>query len=316
MYEVLLFYKYYTVLDIQLLIMWQKEICNRLNLVGRILISEEGINGTLCGSKTDCNEYQKLVSNYVYLADMDIKKSKSEFICFDNLKIKYKKEIVIIRENKEEISINDTAQTISSDELHLLLKNKKEKDEIILLDTRNSYESRIGRFQGAICPPINTSRDFKEYFKQNKTLFKNKKIIMYCTGGVRCERISALFKKYTETKEIYHLKNGICSYVEKYPDGYFRGRNYVFDDRVSIKINNDVLTNCDLCNKPSDLYNNCLNALCNKQYICCDNCYITKKMCCSEKCIVLTDNNKVPLRPPLKSRMYIKENYNENTRMH
>lgn len=316
MYEVLLFYKYYTVLDTQLLIIWQKEICNRLNLLGRILISEEGINGTLCGTKKDCDEYQKIISDYPYLSDMDIKKSQSEFICFNSLKIKYKKEIVVLRENKEEISFDNAAPTINSDELHLLLKNKKENDEVILLDIRNSYESRIGRFQGALCPPINTSRDFKEYFKENQKLFKNKKVIMYCTGGVRCERISVLFKKYTDTKEIYHLKNGICSYVEKYPNGYFRGRNYVFDDRVSIKINNDILSNCDLCSQPSDLYNNCLNALCNKQYICCDNCYVIKKMCCSQICITLTDNNKVPLRPPLKSRINIKENNNENTSMH
>jgi predicted sulfurtransferase len=312
MYQVLLFYKYYSVNDCQLLIMWQKEICLRLDLVGRILISEEGINGTLCGTQEQCKEYEKLILHYSPLADMNIKKSSSPFICFDNLKIKYKKEIVILREDRKEISFTQSAPTITPDELHLLLENKTDSEDIILFDTRNSYESRIGRFEGALCPSIDTSRDFKEYFKNNTELFKNKKVVMYCTGGVRCERLSALCKKYTDTKELYHLKNGICAYVEKYPDGYFRGRNYVFDDRVSIKINNDILTHCDLCNQSCDLYNNCLNALCNKQYICCDNCYIEKNMCCSENCISLTKNKQVPCRPPLKSRIDVKELNNGN----
>jgi UPF0176 protein len=310
MYQVLLFYKYYTVSDHQLLMIWQTELCKRLDLVGRILVSEEGINGTLCGTEENCRKYQKEILSYKSLADMDIKKSYSSFICFDSLKIKYKKEIVILREDQEDISIKNSAPTISAENLHSLLDKK---EDIILFDTRNSYESRIGRFKGAICPKINTSRDFKEYFIKNSDLFKNKKVIMYCTGGVRCERLSALCKKYTNTKELYHLKNGICAYVEKYPNGYFRGRNYVFDERVSIKINDDVLTHCDLCNKPSDLYNNCLNALCNKQYICCDDCYKIKNMCCSDVCINLTNDKKVMLRPPLKSRINLKENSNEST---
>ncbi len=303
MYQVLLFYKYYNVHDCKLLILWQKELCIKLNLVGRIIISEEGINGTLCGTIEQCNQYENNIQNYQPLTDMNIKKSKSNFICFDTLKIKYKKEIVILREDKNEISIYDSAPKITSEELHTLLEKK---ENIILFDTRNAYESRIGKFQGAICPNINTSRDFKEYFKKNNDIFKNKKIIMYCTGGVRCERISALCKKYVDAKELYHLKNGICDYVDKYPLGHFRGRNYVFDDRISIKINDTVLTNCDLCNISCDLYNNCLNAECNKQYICCDDCYKNKNMCCSDNCLLLVSQKKVKLRPALKSRINFK----------
>lgn len=300
MYQVLLFYNYFTVLDCQLLILWQREICNRLQLKGRVLISEEGINGTLCGTVVQCTEYEKLICNYSPLRQMNFKKSNSDFVCFDSLKIKYKKEIVILREDQEEISIEDSAPTLSAEELHALLENK---EEVVLFDTRNAYESRIGRFTGAVCPSINTSRDFKKYFQENSDLFKNKKVIMYCTGGVRCERLSALCKKYTNTSELYHLKNGICAYVEQYPEGYFRGRNYVFDDRVSIKINDDIITHCDLCHISCDLYNNCLNALCNKQYICCNDCFKSKNMCCSDTCITLINNKQVPLRPPLKSRI-------------
>jgi UPF0176 protein len=299
MYQVFLFYKYYHVVDSQILMLWQKDLCQRLGLVGRILVSEEGINGTVCGTFEQCAEYEKIIKSYTLLEDMDIKKSDSEFICFDTLKIKYKKEIVILREDQTDISFSDAAATISPTELHHLLD---EKEDVVLFDTRNAYESRIGHFVGAICPEVNTSRDFKEYFQNNQDIFKDKKVIMYCTGDVRCERLSVLCKKYTQPKELYHLKNGICAYVEKYPDGYFRGRNYVFDDRISIKINKDVLTSCDLCHASCDLYNNCLNSMCNKQYICCDECYHKKYMCCSDICLQLTAENKVKHRPPLKSR--------------
>jgi UPF0176 protein len=302
MYLVLLFYKYCDIVDTNLIILWQKDLCKRLGLLGRILISSEGINGTLCGTDLSCKEYIEIITSYNLFFDIDFKKSRSSFICFDFLHIKYKDEIVILRENKIDINYKDSAKKIDCDDLHNLLKNK---ENIVLLDVRNSYESRIGKFVGAICPLINTSRDFKNYFKENADIFKNKKIIMYCTGGVRCERISVLFKKYVKAKDILSLKNGIHSYVEKYKDGYFRGRNYVFDDRVSIKINEDIITSCDLCFNSCDLYNNCLNALCNKQYICCDICFKEKNMCCSDICLKLTQLKQVPLRPELKSRMIL-----------
>ena len=131
----------------------------------------------------------------------------------------------------------------------------------------------MGRFDKAFCPDADTFREELPIVIEHLKGQEDKKIIMYCTGGVRCERISVLCKKYTKAQEIKHLKNGIHAYVEKYPDGYFRGSNYVFDDRISIRINEDILSNCDLCDISSDKYNNCLNAICNKHYICCDSCF-------------------------------------------
>jgi predicted sulfurtransferase len=304
-YEVIIFYKYCHVTDPDAIILWQTELCKRLNLVGRIIIADEGINGTLCGTADMTKKYIRKTKQYELFSDIVFKKSLSDFIAFDSLKVKKKEEIVILREDKKEISFSKSEPKIDRDSFHSILEGQNTeftKENMIILDTRNSYESRIGKFQGAICPTINTSRDFGEYFKKNKDIFKNKKIIMYCTAGVRCERISVLCRTHTDAKEIYHLEHGIHTYCEKYPDGHFRGRNYVFDDRISIKINNDILTKCDHCGVSCDLYNNCLNALCNLQYISCDQCLKKNNSCCSDICQKKVNEKTVPTRPPLKSR--------------
>ena len=302
MYIVLLFYKYIDIKNPIIELNTQKEICEKNNLVGRILISDEGLNGTLCGTIDQCKAYEEYIIEHQLFFDMNIKKSTSEFICFPKLMVKYKNEIVVLREDKEEISFKDSAEYIEPEVFHHDMENKK---EYVIFDARNAYESRIGRFDTAICPTIETSRDFKSYFQNNKKLFDGKDVVMYCTGGVRCERISVLCKKYTTAKRVRHIRNGIHAYTEKYPNGFFRGRNYVFDDRISIKINDSVLTSCDICSKECDLYNNCLNATCNKQYISCDNCLEKTHQCCTHECFINVQNGTVKKRPLLKSRFLV-----------
>jgi UPF0176 protein len=302
MYEVLSFYKYCLISDPDILVLWQKELFERYSLVGRVLVADEGINGTLCGTQENTKKYIKAMKKYTLFGDMPYKKSSSSFSCFEKAIIKKKEEIVVLREDKEAISFRDRAKTITADKLHELLH--EEDSNRVLFDTRNAYESRIGKFTGAICPDIKTSRDFAHYFQNNKEKFKNKTVIMQCTAGVRCERISVLCKKHTEAKEVLHLEHGIHEYCRKYPDGFFRGRQYVFDDRISIKINNDVLASCDLCKKPCDRYNNCLHARCNKRYIACDKCLEKLGHCCSETCLKLIKDDNAPCRPPVKSRLY------------
>jgi UPF0176 protein len=299
-YCVILYYKYIDIVNPLEEQIKQKDLAISLNLVGRILIAEEGINGTLCGTDENCKKYIEYMDKSDLYKNIDFKISRSDFICFSKLIVKNKKEIVVLSIDPKKINAKNAAKTISSDELHEKLINKNEN--IVLFDTRNHYESRIGKFEGAITPDIKTSRDFEKYFNDNKDIFKDKEVVMYCTGGVRCERISILLENTGVAKSVSHLKNGICNYTEKYPDGFFRGRNYVFDDRISIKINDTVLTNCDVCNIKCDIYNNCLNAICNKHYICCDDCIEKLNGCCSERCFRLTKNKMVQIRPPLPSR--------------
>jgi predicted sulfurtransferase len=244
---------------------------------------------------------------YPFLYDINFKKSTSDFLPFDRLQVKIKDEIVVLQEDKQRISFCQSAKKLSPLEWHLFLEKKYTHNDtsIVILDSRNQYESRIGKFQDAVCPPVETTRQFREYFETNADLFKDKIVLMYCTGGVRCERLSVLLSDCVAPREVFHLENGIHAYCQQFPDGYFKGRNYVFDDRISIKITDDILTNCDLCRVPCDLYNNCLNAICNKHYICCDGCLRQFQNCCSVACQMLTDAGAVAKRPLLKSRSII-----------
>ncbi len=299
-YEVLLYYKYIDVLSPEFEVEDQRKILSFFNLKGRVLIAAEGINGTVCGTKKQCDDYISYMNSHEIFKNIDFKKSESDFICFSKLIVKLKKEIVVLAIDPKEMPATMSAETITTDAFHNLMNEKK--DEIVVFDTRNLYESRIGKFNGAITPDIKTSREFKDYFENNKSLFSDKDVVMYCTGGVRCERISILLDRLKVAKKVRHLNGGIHRYVEKYPNGHFRGSNYVFDDRISQKVNDDILSNCDICNVPCDKYNNCLNAICNRHYLCCDVCFKNFNGNCSEKCKELTYGKFVPLRPELPSR--------------
>ena len=299
-YKVLLFYKYCEIANAEVVANMQRELALRLRLVGRILIADEGMNGTLCGDEESCEAYQSYMKEDALFFDMNFKQSISDFLCFKKLQVKVKNEIVFTDADKKEFCYTKSLPKITPDELHEEMTLNK---NLVLFDMRNNYESRIGRFVGAICPDIQTTRELESYLLLHRDFFEGKDVVMYCTGGVRCERTSVMVNALTKVNQLRHLENGIHAYVEKYPDGYFRGRNYVFDDRVSLKINQDVLAHCDLCDVSCDLYNNCLNAICNKHHICCDSCLEEFKGCCSQACIDLTDKKIVPLRPPLPSRI-------------
>lgn len=309
-FEVLLFYQYCHIADPTLVSLWQQSLAKRLGLLGRILIADEGINGTLSGTHEACKQYIQETKQYTPFCQMNFKKSRSSFIPFESIHVKIKNEIVVLREDKNKIPFSNSAEKLCPQSFHNFLEKKysNRENNIIIFDTRNAYESRIGRFSQAICPQIQNSRQFRQYFQENSTIFDNKVVLMYCTGGVRCERISALLADCTKPQKIYHLENGIHAYCEEFSDGYFHGRNYVFDDRVSVKITDDILTQCDICKAPCDLYNNCLNAICNKQYIACDRCLKEWNSCCSQKCVNLTKINAVPKRPHIKSRSLHTEN--------
>ena len=122
---------------------------------------------------------------------------------------------------------------------------------------------------------------------------------MTCTGGIRCERASAYVNKKGVAKKVYQLEGGIHRYIEKFPDGHFRGSNYVFDGRISQRVNDDILSTCDLCDTPCDYYTNCINAQCNKLFLGCPECIITSQECCSKACVALVNAGKVNLRKKL-----------------
>ncbi len=295
--RILLYYKYITVTDPGKIQVWQKSLCQSLNLQGRIIIATEGINGTVCGTIEETEDYIKAMNEHELFGNIDFKESivNGQFDYFPKMHIIIKPEIVHLGLDEQTSSPNDTGVHLTPVQAHELMNQNPE--DLVILDGRNYYEARVGAFKNAITPEINHFRDFPEYIDQNTDLFKDKKILMYCTGGVRCERASAYVKSKGIAKEVYQISGGIHRYIEKFPDGFFRGKNYVFDARVSVKVNDDILSACDICAIACDEFNNCRNAKCNKQYICCNECLEKFNSACSQECLDLLNKSLVPERP-------------------
>jgi predicted sulfurtransferase len=294
---IILFYKYVDIQYPKQILKWQKKICQDLNLKGRIFLAHEGINGTLGGNCANLAQYKTLMEAHPLFGGIDFKESAGDPTAFPRLYIVMRNEIVHMGIDPQKITARDGGEHLDPTQVHELLTHKP--DNLVILDGRNNYESRIGKFTDAISPDVKNFRDFPAYIDNNLEQFKDKEVLMYCTGGIRCERASAYLKSKQVAKKIYQIKGGIHRYIEQYPDGFFRGKNYVFDARIAVKVTDDVLSTCDICKKPCDEYTNCLNANCNKHYIGCTSCVEQLGNACSPNCTDLINNNLVPVRPPL-----------------
>lgn len=293
--KITLFYKYVNLSDPYAVMLWQRSLCEKLNLKGRILIGTEGINGTVGGSERSIRCYVSEMKTYAPFKNIDFKFSLCSQEPFPNLKVKVRKEIVALGIDPEQLTAAQGGKHLSPKQVHELLQNKP--DDLIVLDTRNECEVAIGKFEGAIDPKIQHFRDFPKYIDDNLELFKDKQVLMYCTGGIRCERATAVLKVKNVAKEVYQIKGGIHRYAENYPNGFFRGKNYVFDNRIAMKVNDDILSNCINCQKSYDSYTNCLNAMCNKHYICCPECIQAMDNTCSANCQNLVTTHQTIIRP-------------------
>jgi predicted sulfurtransferase len=296
--KIILFYKYVNIPYPKQILKWQNKLCTELGFTGRIVLAHEGINGTLAGSKDAIETYKKLMSAHELFENIDFKESNGDQSCFPKMQIKIKNEIVRMDIDPSKVTSENGGVHLKPHEVHTLLE--KQSEDLIVFDARNAYESAIGAFKGAIKPTISYFRQLPSYIDKHLDVFKDKKVLMYCTGGIRCERATAYLETKGVAKEIYQLEGGIHRYLEQYPDGHFRGKNYVFDARLALATNNDVISTCLLCNTSCDEYDNCLNASCNKHFICCNACKITYKKTCGPTCQQLIESEAVPLRPALQ----------------
>lgn len=294
--KVLLYYKYTPIQYPKRVLKWQRKICTELNLTGRILIAHEGINGTVGGETADVERYMEIMRKNEQFADVDFKISDGDASYFPKMEIKVKNEAVHLGVDPEKLTVAQGGTHLTPQQVHELLSEKPQ--DLVILDTRNDYESRIGVFKDAIVPPIKAFRDLPEYIDEHLDEYKDKRVLMYCTGGVRCERATAYLKQKGVAKEVMQIEGGIVRYVEKYPDGFFRGKNYVFDRRVAVKVNDDVLTHCDLCPAKCDEYTNCLNASCNNHFIACPDCLKKYENMCSAQCKEMVASGKAKKRIP------------------
>lgn len=301
--KILLFYKYTDITYPKQILKWQKTLCESLGLKGRLILAHEGINGTIGGTSKNVDLYKQQMQEHPLFADIDFKESEGSDDHFPRLRIVIKDQIVNFGIDPQKIRAQDGGIHISPQDAHALMAEKN--DNVVILDCRNGYETKIGTFVGSIEPKTQKFRDFPEYVDTHLDLFKDKEVVMACTGGVRCERASAYLKSKGITKKVYQISGGIHRYCEQFPDGFFRGKNYVFDGRVTLPVTDDILSQCTLCQKASDDYTNCLHALCNKHFICCNSCLTDYKNTCSKHCYTLVYEHNAPRRSLFKASQQV-----------
>jgi predicted sulfurtransferase len=293
--KILLFYKYVDLEYPKQVQKWLQKLCADLRLTGRIIIAHEGINATVGGSEKNTEIFKKAMEKDPRFTGIDFKESEGGEQCFPRMRIIIKNEIVYLGLDPKKVTPKNGGKHLTPEETHNLIAQKPK--DLVILDTRNDYEWRIGAFEGAILPDIEHFRQFPKFVDDNLEQFKDKQVLMYCTGGVRCERATTYMKEKGVAKEVYQILGGIHRYAEQFPDGFFRGKNYVFDDRIGVRVNDDILSTCNLCPTPCDDYTNCLNAECNEHFIACAPCLKTYDNTCSTACQELLRTNAVKPRP-------------------
>ncbi|XP_056456728.1 thiosulfate sulfurtransferase/rhodanese-like domain-containing protein 2 [Gadus chalcogrammus] len=287
--KVLLYYRYFRVDDPYTICAWQKALCEKLHLTGKVRVSTEGINGTVGGSVLATDIYIKTMCAHALFNSMeedDFKSSDGGAECFSDLRVGVYEEIVPMGVHPDVISYQLAGTHLNPEEFHQEVESLQSEGEssqdTVLLDCRNFYESKIGQFRQCLAPNIRKFSYFPEYVDQNLDLFRDKKVLMYCTGGIRCERASAYLLSKEVCKEVYQLKGGIHKYLERFPDGFYRGKLFVFDGRYAISSNADILSECRYCGAPWDQYQLCATRFCCQLVLSCPACRgVGRTACCS-----------------------------------
>lgn len=293
----------------------------QLGVLGRIYVAHEGINAQISVPTENFTSFK----NYLYsipsldgirlnIAVEDDGKS------FWVLKIKVREKIVADGITDETFDVRNRGEYLSAEKFNELTENP----ETVVVDMRNYYEFEVGRFENAVEIPAETFRDQLPMAVEMLDDKKETPIVMYCTGGIRCEKASA-FLKHQGFKQVFHLEGGIIKYVhdvkEKGLKNKFKGKNFVFDNRIAERISDDVLSNCHQCGKPADTHNNCANSGCHLLFIQCDDCQKKFDKCCSKDCqdfINLPEDVQKELRrgKPSKSMPFNKSKKRIRPRLH
>ena len=260
----------------------------KLKVLGRIYLSTEGINAQLSVPVHNFKEFSLQLEKYIFFKGIKFKIAiEDDGRSFFKLTIKVRNQIVADGLPKNEYDVTNVGKHLDAQEW-----NKAIEDGAIIVDMRNHYESEIGRFKGAICPDVET---FKEELPKTKKILKGKEekqILLYCTGGIRCEKTSA-YLKHHGFKNVNQLHGGIIDYSRQLKQNknltnYFEGKNFVFDERRGERISEKVISKCHQCGAECDNHVNCTNVNCNLLFIQCDACKKKYSNCCSTKCINVT----------------------------
>ncbi|MFX3633886.1 MAG: rhodanese-related sulfurtransferase [Candidatus Pristimantibacillus sp.] len=284
-YRILLFYKYVNIDQYEQFAAEHLRYCKKLDVKGRILIAEQGINGTLSGTPEQTDAYIAHMRSNPLFSDMVYKIDEADEHAFKKLFVRPKKELVTLRYEKLLDPNVVSGKRLSPKEFHEQLQ----RDDVIIIDGRNDYEYDIGHFRGAIRPTVESFREFPEWIRKNMQDHKDKTVLTYCTGGIRCETLTAVLIE-EGFSDVAQLDGGIVTYGkdEEVQGRLFDGKCYVFDDRISVKINNTdediIIGTCHHCGKPEDRYINCTDEICDRRHICCEECEEIHNGYCSDEC--------------------------------
>ena len=265
-----------------LFLMWSK-----LDVVGRTYIASEGINSQIAVPTKNISQFREELYQIDFLKGIRLNfaldESEAEF-AFLKLKIKVRDKILADGLNDKTFDVTEKGKHLNAEEFNTLTNDP----ETLLIDFRNHYESEVGYFDGAILPDVDTFRDSlpkieEEILKGNE----DKNIVMYCTGGIRCEKASAWFK-HRGFPNVHQLEGGIIKYArdvkEQGIQNKFKGKNFVFDERRGERITEEIVSVCHLCGTPADTHTNCANSACHLLFIQCDKCKEKLDNCCSSEC--------------------------------
>lgn len=284
-FRVLLYYKFVPVPDAELFAAEHLAYCKELNVKGRILIADEGINGTISGTFEQTEQYMRDIRANPLFSDIVFKIDEAEDHAFKKIFVRYKKELVTLRYDKPLDPNTLSGQRLSPKEFYEYLQ----RDDVIVLDGRSDYEYDLGHFRNAIRPDLETFKEFPEWLRNNMEQFKDKPILTYCTGGIRCEKLTGVMLS-EGFQDVYQLDGGIVTYGkdEEVQGKLFDGKCYVFDERISVPINHTdeavVVGKCYHCEKPAEIYINCADDTCHRQHIVCEECEQTHHHFCSPQC--------------------------------
>lgn len=255
-----------------------------LDVLGRIYVSYEGVNAQISVPESNLDRLKQYIEEHEFLSgirlNIAIESEKSSFL---KLKIKIREKIVADGLNDDTFDVTDRG-------IHLDAKSFNEitdQEDTVIIDMRNHYESEVGHFENAITPDVETFKESLPIIENMLDEHRNKNIVMYCTGGIRCEKASAYFKHQGFDK-VYQLDGGIIEYARQTKimgiPNKFKGKNFVFDERMGERISPDVISYCHQCAKPNDDHVNCANEACHILFIQCPSCADKMQGCCSEKC--------------------------------
>jgi len=286
------FYKYSKIGNTELLRNHLFLFWDSIDVLGRIYIAHEGINAQLSVPADNFEAFKNHLDTIVFLENVRINIAiEHDLFSFLKLKVKVRDKIVSDGLSDETFDASNRGIHVNASEFNALIEDKN----AVVVDMRNHYESEIGHFKNAITPDVDTFRESLDLIEEDLKDYKeSKKLVMYCTGGIRCEKASAYYK-HKGFKNVYQLEGGIINYARQAAElgveNKFIGKNFVFDQRRAEKISEDVIANCHQCGEPADIHVNCANAACHLLFIQCDACKEAMENCCSTNCMEV---NRLP----------------------